>query len=306
MPLWTARPDGFWWAGNTQGPSWQTSDPNVDLETYIYRNATNTGLAGVGLTEAALTTHTGDVVFSGTQTVLIEDKIITGDIALYDSATITLRRCKLNGHVDCDQPGTSFRAEDCDLDAGQWNNANIGFRNLTTLRCNISGGITSVSGNENTLIEDCYCHGLWVQPGTDAHTGTITNFGGSGLVVRRTTIQNDSVDNDTGGGPTGCFQLLPDNSGISDVLVEYCWLPATEGGYTASLGYNPGRPEGGNPTGIVFRHNIFGRRPENGKGGVFGTVTSWLPDAGDGITGVGNLYYDNVWQDTGAAVPPNT
>jgi len=286
------------------GPS--DPDADVNLGTYVYKDATNTGLARLGLTEADLTVYTGPGGFAGTQTVVFEDQIINDDIRIYDSANVILRRCKLNGHVDCDSATASFLAEDCDLNAGMWNNANIGFRNITVRRCNISGGITSVSGNQNTLVEDCFCHGLWVQPGSDAHTGTITNFGGSNLVVRRTTIQNDSVDNGTGGGPTGCFQLIADFAPISDILVEYCWLPATEGGYTASLGYNPGKPHGGNPTGIVFRHNIFGRRPENGKGGVFGTVTSWLPDAGDGVIGTGNLYYDNLWRDTGDPVAPNT
>jgi len=310
MAFWYAKEDGFWWAGSTKGPSW-IEDVNVDLETYIYRDATNTGLAGVGLTEADLTEYTGDTEgVVGPQTIVIEDKIINSYFQLNPSVHLTLRRCKVNGHVDSDSPLSSFRAEDCDLDAGIYTNANIGFRNLTIKRCNINGGITSVNANGNVLVEDSYCHGQYVEPEMDTHTGAIAVFGGSNITIRRTTIHNDSLDNGFGGGPTGNFQILNDDGYVSDVLIEHCWIPATEGGYSVGLGYNPGWPTtgkefGDNVTKIVFRHNIFGRRAANGKGGVFGTVTSWLPDSGNGVLGAGNLYYDNIWQDTGEPVIPN-
>lgn len=291
--------DGMQWLGVSSGNSML-----VDLDTYVYRDETNTGLAGVGLTEADLEPITVINGFTGTQVVVYTEKNITGDIRLFQNSQVTLIRCKVNGRIDCD--GTpSVTAIDCDIDAGTWTNAATGFDNLTLTRCNISGGITSVNGTNNTLVEDCYCHGQYVEPTSDTHTGAIACFGNGGnMVVRGTTIWNDSVDNGFGGGPSGNFQLYGDNGPIDNVRVEYCYLPATAGGYSASLGLNPGKPGGDNPTHIVFRHNIFGKGP-NGKGGSFGTVTSWLPDAGDGTIGVGNVFFDNIWQDGSGVITPN-
>lgn len=279
------------------------NDDPVDLDTYVYRDATNTGLAGVGLDVSDLTPLSINQGFQNSETVVFTEKHITGDIRLYGTSSVTLIRCKLNGYVDCDLT-PNFTAIDCDIDAGSWLNAAIGFNNLKLTRCNISGGITSVNGTDNTLVEDCYCHGLYVEPMGQTHTGTITCFGGGNMTVRRTTILNDSVDNGFGGGPSGNFQLYGDNKVIDNILVEYCYLPFTEGGYSASLGHNPGKPFGENPTHIVFKHNIFSKGP-NGKGGQFGTVTSFLPDAGNTVIGVGNQFYDNIWQDGSGAVAPN-
>ena len=295
--------DGTQWIGIGNPGSGGGSDSPVNLGTYVYRDASNTGLAGVGLTLADLTPLTINSGFTGTQTVVFTEKHITGDIRLYNTSSVTLVRCKVDGYIDCDGDPT-FTAIDCDIDAGPWTNAAVGFNNLILTRCNISGGITSVNGTINTLVEDCYCHGQHVEPLGQTHTGAITCFGGGDMIIRGTTIWNDSLDNGNGGGPTGNFQLFGDNGPIDNVLVEYCYLPYTAGGFSASLGLNPGKPGGDNPTNIVFKHNIFGKGP-NGKGGAFGTVTSWLPDANDGTTGVGNQYYDNIWQDGSGAVVPN-
>src|SRR5688500_7385417 len=91
------------------GPS--GNDDDVDLNTYIYRDATNTGLAGVGLTESDLAPLTINTGFTGTQNVTFTEKHITGDIRLYDTVQVTLIRCKVDGYIDCD--GTpSFTAID--------------------------------------------------------------------------------------------------------------------------------------------------------------------------------------------------
>jgi hypothetical protein len=285
--------------GNGSGP-----DTPVDLGTYVYRDATNTGLAGVGLTEADLTPLTISSGIDGSQVAIFTERNITGEIRLLNTAHVTLIRCKLNGYVDCDNDAT-FTAIDCDIDAGSWTNAAVGFSDLKIIRCNISGGITSVNGTNNTLVEDSYTHGHYVDPVGQTHTGAITCFGNGGnMIIRGTTIYNDSVDNGVGGGPSGNFQLYGDNGPIDNILVEYCYLPYTAGGFSASLGLNPGKPGGSNPTHIVFRHNIFSKGP-NGKGAAFGTVTSWLPDANDGVNGVGNQFYDNVWQDGSGIIMPD-
>lgn len=280
------------------------SDPNVDLASYVYRDASNTGLAGAGLTETDLTTYTDTTVIQNNGPLVIENKIINDDIRFNTAGSVTLRKCKLNGHIDATVTGASVTAEDCYIDAGTYSNAAVNSFALTMRRCHITGGEASIFVGSGSLVEDCYTHGQYVPAIGDIHTGAVSCFGTDSAIIRRTTIFNDSENNVDGGGPTGDFQIFGDDRANNNILVEYCYLPATAGGYACSLGYNPGKPYGDNPTRIVFRHNIFGRG-SNGKGGEFGTVTSFLADAGDGSTGVGNQYYDNIWQDSGQPVPVN-
>jgi hypothetical protein len=281
------------------------ADPNVDLATYVYRDATNTGLAGIGLAEADLTQYDGPtLVVQDSGPFVVEDKIINQEIRFNTGGAVTLRRCKLNGRLDASVPGATVVLEDCTIDAGTTNLLAVNAFGLTMRRCDVSGGAASIAFGPDSLVEDCYTHGQYVAPDLDTHTGAISTFGAQHAIVRRCTINNDSVDNAVGGGPTGDFQIFGDTAVNTDILVEYCYLAATDGGYSCALGYDPGKNFGANPTYIVFRHNIFGRG-SNGKGGSFGTTTDWLPDAGDGVTGVGNRYYDNIWQDTGEPVPAN-
>jgi len=280
-------------------------DTPVDLATYVYRDATNTGLAGVGLTEADLTTYTGpNLVIQNNGPFVVENKIINQDIRFNTAGSVTLRKCKVNGHVDGSTSGAKVYLEDCYIDSGSYGNACVSLSTGWVKRCHITGGEASIFFGDGSLVEDNYTHGQYVGPTGDVHTGAITTFGADGAIVRRNTIWNSSSNNADGGGPTGDFQIFGDFGPNNNILVEYNYLPATDGGYSCTLGYNPGKPYGDNPTNIVFRHNIF-TRGSNGKGGVFGTVTSFLNDAGNGTTGVGNLYYDNVWKDTGASVPAN-
>ena len=283
-------------------------DTPVDLATYVYLDATNTGLAGVGLTEDDLTVYSGPtLVVQDNGPFVVENAIINQDVRFNTTGSVTLRKCKLNGHIDASVSGATIIIEDCDIDAGTYSNAAIsmgGSVNSRVSRCHIQGGEAAVFVGDNSVVEDCYVHGQYVAPGEATHTGGITAFGADGAIIRHCTILNDSIDNDAGGGPTADFEIFGDFAPNNNILTEYCYIPATAGGYAVSLGYNPSKPYGTNPTNIVFRHNIFGRGT-NGKGGAFGTVTSWLDDAGDGVTGVGNLYYDNIWQDTGDPVPAN-
>lgn len=280
-------------------------DPNVNLATYVYRDASNTGLAGIGVSEVSLPVYDGPtLVIQDNGPFVVEDQVINQDVRFNTAGSVTLRRCKLNGRLDASVPGASVLMEDVTVDAGSSGLSAVNVFGGTLRRCDVAGGAASIFVGPDSLVEDCYTHGQYVGPTADTHTGAVSCFGTTNAVIRRTTIWNSSVDNASGGGPTGDFQIFGDTDFNSHITVEYCWLPATDGGYSCALGYDPGKPYGANPTYIVFRHNIFGRGA-NGKGGSFGTTTDWLPDSGDGVHGVGNQYYDNIWQDTGEPVPAN-
>src|SRR5688572_20608440 len=78
------------------------NDDPVDLATYVYRDASNTGLAGVGLTTSDLTPLSINQGFQNSETVVFTERNITGDLRLYGTSSVTLIRCKLSGYVDCD------------------------------------------------------------------------------------------------------------------------------------------------------------------------------------------------------------
>lgn len=262
-----------------------------------FPDATNTGLAGVGLTEGELTLYSGPGGYDGDDVILLENERIQTDIRIYENVQLTMRRCKVEGRVDADSDTATVLMEDCHVDAGQWTNSAVGFKNLTIRRCDIEGGITAVNSSINGIVEDSFLHGQYIPPTGDAHAGGFLCSGGGNIQIRRCTIHCDVFDNGDGGGPSNNLNLFGDFGPLDNILVDSCYFPVTAGGYSVSLGHNPGKPFGDNPSNIVFTNNVLARGP-NGKGGSFGTVTSFL-------VGNGNVYSGNVWADDGTAVPVN-
>jgi len=264
-----------------------------------FPDATNTGLAGVGLTESDLSLYTGPGGYSGSAVVTLERLLINDDIRVYDSVNITLIECKINGHIDIDSTLATLTMIDCHVDAGTWSNAAVGFQNMTITRCNIEGGITAVNASVNVTVTDSYLHGQQISPTGPDHAGGFLCSGGHDITLTHNTIVCDVLDNGFGGGPSNNLNLFGDFAPLLDITIDNNYFPVTAGGYSVSLGHNPGANFGDNPTNITFTDNVLERDPITGKGGVFGTVTSYL-DAN------GNVYSNNVWADDPLTlVPPN-
>lgn len=263
-----------------------------------FPTAQTTGLLGVGMTEADLTPYVGPGGYDSGGPYLLEDQLIDSDIRLYNSVQMTIRRCKINGHVDIDSVNASLVMEDCHVDAGTWSNAAVGFQNMTILRCDIEGGITAVNASVNVVVEDSYLHGQYIAPTGEQHAGGFLCSGGGDIELVHNTIVCDVQDNGDGGGPSNNLNLFGDLAELDDIHIEDCYFPVTAGGYSVSLGHNPGKPFGDTPTNIVFVNNVLARDPDTGKGGQFGTVTSFL-------AGGGNVYSGNIWADDGTPVPVN-
>lgn len=263
-----------------------------------FPDATNTGLAGVGMTESDLSLYTGPGGYDSGGPYLLEDLLINDDIRIYANVQMTIRRCKINGHVDIDSVNASLIMEDTHVDATTWSNAAVGFQNMTIRRCDIEGGITAVNASVNVIVEDSYLHGQRIPATGQAHAGGFLCSGGHDITLTGNTIVCDVLDNGDGGGPSNNLNLFGDFAELSDITVIGNYFPVTAGGYSVSLGHNPSKPFGDNPSDIVFTGNTLARDPVTLKGGVFGTVTSFL-DAN------GNVYSGNVWADDGTPVPVN-
>lgn len=280
-----------------QGLTLTGSVPGGDIPDG-FPDAFNTGLAGVGMTEADLSPYSGPGGYDQGGPYLLEDQLINDDIRLYNNVQMTIRRCKINGHIDIDSAGASLLIEDSHVDASSWSNAAVGFMNMTIRRCDIEGGITAVNASINVTVEDSYLHGQVIAPTGEQHAGGFLCSGGHDITLTHNTIVCDVLDNGDGGGPSNNLNLFGDLAPLSDITVEDCYFPVTAGGYSVSLGHNPGKPYGDNPSNIVFVNNVLARDPGTGKGGQFGTVTSFL-------NANGNVYSGNTWADDGTAVPVN-
>lgn len=274
-----------------------TGAPGSDVPSG-FPDASNTGLAGVGMDESDLSLYVGPGGYDQGGPYVIEDQLINSDIRLYNNVQMTIRRCKINGHVDADAAGVNLTMEDCHVDATTWPNAAVGFWNLTIRRCDIEGGITAVNASVNVLVEDSYLHGQRISETGQDHAGGFLCSGGHDIELSHNTIVCDVEDNGHGGGPSNNLNLFGDFSELADITIDNNYFPVTQGGYSVSLGYNPGANFGDNPSNIVFTNNVLARDPVTGKGGAFGTVTSFLP-------GNGNVYSGNVWADDGTPVPVN-
>lgn len=260
---------------------------------FQWPNASNTGYSG------SLTTYTGPGGYDH-DTIILDSMFIDSiDIRALGTAQIFLTNCLVNAHLDCDSDTASITAINCEINAGSYEGPAVGFRNITLQNCNIHGGETSVNMSVNGVMDFCYLHDQFLIPDIGEHLGGFLCSGGSNIRVSNTLISAQTPDDGTGGGESGGVQLFGDFDHLSDIQFDHCYFDWTTGGYATSLGYNPGKPFGSDPTLIVVKNSLFGRGP-NGKGGVFGTVTSFLD------TDPANQFTNNTWADDGTPVIANT
>lgn len=290
MPLWVAKTDGYWWNGEERGPWWG------EEEVRVFPTVETTGLVGVGLTEGDLTEYVGTPSF-GSGTVLIENKIINGDPRIFGTAQVTIRRCKINGHVDADSATATLLIEDTVIDSSTWTNATAGFQNVTYRRCDVRGGATGINASLNSVVEDSIMHEGYLPETGDIHMGGFLCSGGHNILVNNCTIICNNPLNVDGGGPSGTAQIYGDFAELYDITFDHCFFAATTGSYVTSFGYNPGWPESGKLYGdtthdITVKNCVY-ERGLGGiyKGGTVATVTSWP------ALDPGSVWFNNTWDD---------
>jgi hypothetical protein len=236
--------------------------------------ADNTGVpAGT-----ALRTNSGNLTVT-TPGAVVDRMLVTG-IVIVKAPNVTIRRTRVApAHSDYwviyQSPGaTNLVIEDTEIAGG---GIHLGVvqeaDGLTVRRCAIHHVDTAVALGEFSrgTVEDSYLH--------DVATGVGTAGGNATVTISHNTIASTVP----GEAAIGFANNAPP---MTAVTIENNLLSG--GSYTLSAG---------NQRQVRFSHNRFSRAASQ-KGGQYGPVANW--DA----TSPGNVWLDNVWDDTGAPVQP--
>jgi hypothetical protein len=261
-------------------------------------NATNTGVpAGT-----ALTTYRGPCTITAAGTV-IDAKTVNCDLDIR-AARVTIRRSKINGSVglDTDVSGSSrwsYMLADSEVDAGMREHPAVSYGNMTVLRSNVYGGITSVQCGEHAIsctIEDSWLHGQRIPADADWHLGGFLSNGGHSIRIRHNSIVCDTPVNPLGEGCTGNLNLLGDFAVVADVVVDHNLLGANTGSSFCLYGGDAASKPYPHANHVVITDNVF-QRGSNGKCAAYGPVSSF------NVSGPGNVWTGNTWQGGGVVTP---
>jgi len=213
-----------------------------------FPNATNTGIAGVGLTVDDLTPVTAMTVT--TEGAVVELLNISGGIRV-SAANVTVRKCYITGGlygVDCRDGYSGAVIEDCTITDGGERKAICG-RNMTVRRCDMSGYQDGVFHYSNTLIEDCWIHDLTI--GELTHNDCIqtsSEVGGNyNFDIVHNSLQTQYQDQ------TAAIIYQTHYGPLDDILIEDNFLSG--GSYTV---YCTDRGNGwGVPTNVTMQYNTW-------------------------------------------------
>jgi len=251
-----------------------------------FPDATNVGLAGVGLVHGDLT-DSGITATSSNGEVL-EDLDLASLTVQHDN--VTIRRCRIQDTglwiVHTGNAPLNLTIEDCDIAAlGSTPNVDryilIGegaSDGLTVQRCNLSGAenIIRPTGADNIVIRDNFIHSFSSPKAEPHYDGIeILSSGGSGHLIEHNHIYLDQND-------TGTVNYTPEgSSSASNITVRNNRLRG--GGYTL---YFRDDQTSGSITNVVVTHNRLGT-------GSFGYYSI---DTGVGITWSDNI--DDITENT--------
>jgi hypothetical protein len=261
-------------------------------------NPNNTGVpAGT-----SLSSYTGPCTITAANTV-IDAKTISCDLDVR-AANVTIKRSRITGIVlvDTDAAGSSawsLTLADSTVSVGLRQIAAVSYGNMTVLRSDISGGVTSVQCGEhaiNCTVQDSYLHGQLIPADANWHLGGFLSNGGHNIRLRHNTIICDAPANNIGEGCSGDLNLFGDFAQIADVVADSNFLGASVGMAMCLNGGDSSSKAYPHATGVVVTNNIFARGT-NGKCGDYGPV------AGFNVSGPGNVWSNNNWDKGGAVAP---
>lgn len=240
-------------------------------------DATNTGIAGVGLTAGNLTSSGG---FTAANGATYQNLHVTGTITVPSGRNnVIIRRCL----IECEFWGVDgygsngLLIEDCTFVGGGDAGIATGF-NSTVRRCNISGAPDGMKAQGGAVIEDCYIHDLYTG-GSDPHNDgmqfmSITG-GSRGIEVRHCWIHSPD---------TSCIAMFSGQVGSSSAGITI------ENNYFTGPGYCIYVP-GTYATNVQVLNNVFGTWG-------YGPVSDWWSG------GSGNVWSGNTRASNGATVNP--
>jgi hypothetical protein len=224
--------------------------------------------------EAKLTKTSG---FTITEPGSVWDSLaVTGSI-LVKADNVTIRRSRIRGNVRQAGGASGLVLEDCDIDGGGKPGVGVAAGDFTIRRCDIHGWGDGAKINGNVVVEESSIFDLFQT--SQSHNDGLQCMSGSNIVIRRNRIENLNHGN-------SCIFLSTSKGPISDVLIEDNLV---NGGATTVFVSDKKRGHGP-PQRVTVRRNRFGRdllfRPN--------LCTQTV------------VWQDNVWADTGEAIPRKT
>jgi hypothetical protein len=251
-----------------------------------------------------LSTYSGPCTITTAGTI-INAKTVNCDLSI-QAANVTIKNSKVNGLVtlDTDLGGSSawsMTVQDTEVDAGVQQRAVVSTGNMTVIRANLHGGITSAQCEETSVfcsIQDSWLHGQQVPDTAPWHLGGFLSDGGVNMTLTHNTIVCDHAVNSVGEGCTGDLNFIPNFAAISGATVLHNLLGANIGSsYCTYGGEKPSSPTP-HSNHIVYKDNIF-QRGSNNSCAAYGPVTNFDTNQ------PGNQWINNTWADGGAVDPAN-
>jgi hypothetical protein len=269
------------------------TDPTPSEPAGSWPGADNTGVpAGTTLTR-----YPGPCTITRPTSITGVDATSCGAILVRSPGVVISN--SLLPRVDATEGGDdAVTLTDSTVRGGSWVDGAIWGYNITATRVEVTGAQHSFHCADHCTVTDSWLHDQYNPAGQSFHNNAFISNGGNAMVVRHNTLACTPQVNSTDGGCTADLSLFGDFEPIRDVRIEGNLFVANSTGisYCLHAGYNPGKPYGGNPTGVQVVDNVF-QRGTNGKCGVWGAVTSFLS------SGTGNAWSGNTWDD-GTALRP--
>ena len=212
-----------------------------------FPNANTTGPVGAGLSYGDLTASGGMTI--KTANAVIEKLDISGLVTV-DANNVTIRNCRIiSGNiygVRIEDGVTGLTIEYCEISGTTHNSAGVN-GNYDTLRyCNIYSFQDGLKIASNSVMEHCYIHDLYHEPGM--HNDGMQNSGnGTNIIIRHNTVQALYQSQ------TAAIKITTNTGPIDNILIEGNFLSG--GSYTV---YVTDKGNGhGPPTNITFNENVW-------------------------------------------------
>lgn len=278
-------------AGNESGASNTVTVTTLAGSASAFPDATNTGYQPTGVTLHACTSP---ITVSGTY-----DSCQFNSGVDVRANNVHITRSLINGQIEAYSGSSGQQSglviSDTTINCGCQSNGSNGTpaaieeANYTLLRVNLSNSGHGAAVKTNVTIQDSYIHGLGGN--TQDHKDGIYAGDGTNVTIRHNNIEcNDG----SSAGCTSAIGLLTDFSDITFYVIDNNLLN-TIGSYCF---YGSGGPQKQfSSNNITFTNNHFGRK-NYPNCGFYGPVTYF------DVTKPGMVWSGNVWDDTGASVPP--
>lgn len=181
-----------------------TDSCSAVLNVGAFPDATNTGIAGIGVSRASLAAGGAGGTFT-TPGQTISGKLFTGNVTL-NGDNSTLSGCQIEDSGSSEQViivgGNNVTIEDCTILAASGSfyigiHCNNG-SGTQVLRCNISLGENLMTIEADSVtVQDSYLHDTSLASNPTGHADVIEVYGGSGHTIKHNTLKQTAALGDS-------------------------------------------------------------------------------------------------------------